>query len=117
MSLRGAAQGSGQCKATAVANAPLLRPCGVEPGRDREDLVPAVLKREEKAPYLWNGVGTAAALFGGGRFEMPATPFASKKTPRGTIGAAARAARTVDRWETGGKASAAGGAAGPSLCL
>jgi hypothetical protein len=51
---------SGQCKATAVANAPLLRPCGVEPGRDREDLVPAVLKREEKAPY-----GTAAALFGG----------------------------------------------------
>jgi hypothetical protein len=60
-------------------------------------------------------MGTAAALFGGGRLEMPATPFASKKTPRGTIGAAARAARTVDRWETGGKASAAGGAAGPSV--
>ena len=47
--------GGGKC----AVNAPLLRPCGVEPGRDREDLVPAVLKREEKAPY-----GTAAALFG-----------------------------------------------------
>ena len=64
---------------------------------------------------VWNGGG--ALRRSGGRFEMPATPFASKKTPRGTIGAAARAARTVDRWETGGKASAAGGAAGPSLCL
>jgi hypothetical protein len=104
---------SGQCKATAVANAPLLRPCGVEPGRDREYLVPDVLKREEKAPY-----GTAAALFGGGQFEMPATPSASKKTPRRGAyhgGEASKAARTVDRWATGGKASASAGAAGPSV--
>ena len=104
---------SGQCKATAVANAPLLRPCGVEPGRDREYLVPDVLKREEKAPY-----GTAAALFGGGQFEMPATPSASKKTPRRGAnhgGEASKAARTVDRWATGGKASASAGVAGPSV--
>lgn len=50
---------------------------------------------------------------------MPATPSASKKTPRRGAnhgGEASKAARTVDRWATGGKASAsAAGAAGPSV--
>ena len=100
---------SGHCKASVVANAP-LRPCGAESERDREELVPEVLQRVEKVPY-----GTAAALFGGGNFEMPGPPGATKRVHRGKSGEAAVAARTVGRWETGGKAPEAAGAAGPSV--
>ena len=59
--------------------------------------------------------GTAAALFGGGNFEMPGPPGATKRVQRGKSGEAAYAARTVGRWETGGKAPEAAGAAGPSV--
>ena len=72
--------------------------------------MPEVLKRVEKVPY-----GTAAALFGGGIFEMPGPPGATKRVHRGKSGEAAVAARTVGRWETGGKAPEAAGAAGPSV--
>ena len=46
---------------------------------------------------------------------MPGPPGATKRVHRGKSGEAAVAARTVGRWETGGKAPEAAGAAGPSV--
>ena len=86
----------GQCKASRLAGRPLW-PCGATSAGEKEQLVPAVLRPK----------GTVQVLFGvrGGEPcavpEYPGSKPGGESTRRGSAGAAAKAQRTVKRWEEG----------------